>query len=81
MITAITCFYLVTRKPSRYVCLCYPALIIFSIVATGDHFWIDAILGADCCCRAELRLGDFERYHPTLPDSARLRLHLQPVGR
>ncbi len=81
LITAITCFYLVTRKPVRFAFLFYPGLIIFSIVATANHFWIDAILGA---LTAAVALGCawvIERYHPTLPDSARLRLHLRPVGR
>ena len=26
--------------------LLYPCLIVFSIVATANHFWLDAILGA-----------------------------------
>ena len=81
LIIAITCFYLVTRKPVRFALpAVLPGLIIFSIVATGNHFWIDAILGA---LTAAVALGCawvIERYHPTLPDSARLRLHLRPVG-
>jgi hypothetical protein len=80
LITAITCFYLVTRKPVRFAFLFYPALIVFSIVATANHFWIDAILGA---LTATVALGAawvIERFHPTLPDSARLRMHLRPVA-
>ncbi len=81
LITAITCFYLVTRKPVRFAFLFYPGLIIFSIVATANHFWIDAILGALTAAVALSCAWVIERYHPTLPDSARLRLHLRPVGR
>ena len=80
LITAITCFYLVTRKPWRYAFLFYPGLIVFSIVATANHFWIDAILGALTAAVALTAAWVIERYHPTLPDSARLRLHLRPVG-
>jgi hypothetical protein len=55
-------------------------LIVFSIVATGNHFWLDAVLGATT---AAVSLGVawlIESVHPTLPDSARRRLHLAPVG-
>ena len=30
----------------RVAWLLYPGLIMFSIVATANHFWLDAILGA-----------------------------------
>lgn len=79
IITGLTCFFLV-RRAYRYIWLFYPALIIFSIVATANHFWMDAILGA---CTAAIALSTawvIERYHPSLPDSARMRMHLRPVG-
>ena len=80
LITAITCFYLVTRKPVRFAFLFYPALIIFSIVATANHFWVDAMLGALTAAVALTTAWVIERFHPTLPDSARLRMHLRPVA-
>jgi len=78
LIIGTTCFFLVRRRALRVAWLFYPALIVFSIVATANHFWIDAILGAAV---AFLALGVawlIERYRPTLPPSARRRLHLDP---
>jgi len=79
ILTAVTCFYLVKSRPLRITWLFYPVLIVFSIVATGNHFWTDAVLGATT---AVISLGVawlIERYHPTLPDSARVRMHLEPA--
>ena len=59
------------RRPLRLTWLFYPCLIVFSIVATANHFWLDAILGA---CWPAVALGVawlIERYRPTLPRSAR----------
>jgi hypothetical protein len=53
---------------------------VFSIVATGNHFWLDAILGA---CLAGVAVGvawTIERFHPTLPASTRHRLRLDPAS-
>src|SRR5690242_19374199 len=46
LIIGTTCFLLVRRKALRVLWLFYPVLIVFSIVATGNHFWFDAFLGA-----------------------------------
>jgi membrane-associated phospholipid phosphatase len=76
LIIGTTCFFLVRRRALRVAWLFYPALIVFSIVATANHFWLDAILGAAV---AFLALGVawlIERRRPTLPPSARRRLHL-----
>ncbi|MGZ4430957.1 MAG: phosphatase PAP2 family protein [Gaiellales bacterium] len=78
LITGITCFYLVRRRALRITWLFYPALIVFSIVATANHFWLDAILGAVV---AGISLGIawlIERKRPTLPTSARRRLKIEP---
>ena len=80
LITAITCFYLVTRKPVRFAFLFYPALIIFSIVATANHFWSTPSSARLTAAVALTTAWVIERYHPTLPDSARLRMHLRPVA-
>lgn len=80
ILIAVSCFFLVRRMPLRIGWLFYPVLIVFSIVATGNHFWLDAVLGATT---AAVSLGVawlIESVHPTLPDSARRRLHLAPVG-
>jgi len=78
-LTAITCLLLVRRRLLKIVFALYPALIVFAIVATGNHFWFDAVTGASA---ALISLGAawlIERWHPTLPASARRRLHLQDV--
>jgi len=80
LIIGATCFFLVRRPAIRFIWLFYPCLIVFSIVATGNHFWLDAILGA---CLAGVALGvawTIERFHPTLPASARHRLRLDPAS-
>ena len=59
LIIGLSCFFLVRRRPLGIAWLFYPALIIFSIVATGNHFWLDAILGAGVAVIAFAdRLGD-----------------------
>ena len=80
LIIGASCFFLVRRPAVRLLWLFYPGLIVFSIVATGNHFWLDAILGA---CLAGVALGvawTIERFHPTLPASARHRLRLDPAS-
>ena len=55
-------------------------LIVFSIVATGNHFWTDAVLGAVV---ASIALGAawlIERRWPSLPESARKRLHIESAS-
>jgi PAP2 superfamily len=79
LITAVTCFFLVKRLPIRLTWLLYPALIVFSIVATGNHFWLDAVLGASTAVIALATAWLIESRHPTLPDSARRRMHLAPA--
>jgi hypothetical protein len=79
LITALTCFFLVKHMPLRITWLFYPALIVFSIVATANHFWLDAILGATTALVALAVAWLIERARPTLPNSARRRLRLAPV--
>jgi hypothetical protein len=80
LIIGTSCFFLVRRPAIRFLWLFYPCLIVFSIVATGNHFWLDAILGA---LLAGVALGvawTIERFHPTLPASARHRMRLDPAS-
>jgi hypothetical protein len=80
LIIGVSCFCLVRRRAVRYTWLLYPCLIVFSIVATANHFWLDAILGA---LLAATSLGIallFERWRPTLPQTTRRRLRLEPAA-
>jgi len=79
LIIGVSCFFLVRRTALRLTWLLYPCLIVFSIVATGNHFWFDAILGALLALVALAVAWTIERYHPTLPRSARQRLRLEPA--
>jgi hypothetical protein len=80
LIIGISCFFLVRSTAVRLTWLLYPCLIVFSIVATGNHFWFDAILGAALAAVALGVAWTIERFHPTLPSSARRRLHLDPAA-
>jgi hypothetical protein len=77
LIIGVTCFFLVRRRALRITWLFYPCLIVFSIVATANHFWLDAILGALLAAAALGIAWLIERRRPTLPPSARRRLHLE----
>jgi hypothetical protein len=79
LIIGVSCFFLVRRPALRYTWLLYPALIVFSIVATANHLWLDAILGALLACVALGVAWLIERLHPTLPASTRRRLHIEPA--
>jgi hypothetical protein len=76
LIIGVSCFFLVRRRALRFTWLLYPCLIVFSIVATANHFWLDAILGALLAVTSLGVAWLIERWRPTLPPSARRRLHL-----
>ncbi len=78
LIIGISCFFLVRRRPLRFTWLFYPCLIVFSIIATANHFWLDAILGGFLAAIALSVAWLIERWRPTLPHSARIRLRLEP---
>jgi hypothetical protein len=81
LIVGFSCYVLVRRRPIAVAWLLYPALITFSIVATANHFWADAILGACVAVIALAMAWLLERRRPTLPGPARRRLHLPPARR
>jgi PAP2 superfamily len=52
----------------------YPLLVFFVIVATGNHFWLDAAAGAAVACLAALAAGALARLRPAAwswPEAAR----------
>ena len=79
LIIGTSCFLLVRHTALRILWLFYPVLIVFSIVATGNHFWFDAFLGALLALAALGIAWVVERFHPTLPSSTRQRLRLEPA--
>jgi hypothetical protein len=81
LIIGLSCFFLVRRRPLRFTWLFYPCLIVFSIIATANHFWLDAILGGLLAAVALSAAWMIERYRPTLPRSARIRMRLEPGPR
>jgi hypothetical protein len=80
LVIGLTCFFLFRWMPIRVLALFYPALIVFSIVATGNHFWTDAVLGAIVATIATGAAWLVERRWPSLPESARRRLRIEPAG-
>jgi membrane-associated phospholipid phosphatase len=78
LVIGLTCYFLFRWLPARIAALFYPVLIVFSIVATGNHFWTDAVLGAVVASIAFGAAWLIERRWPTLPESARRRLHILP---
>ena len=75
----VTCFFLVRRMPVRVAWLLYPVLIVFSIVATGNHF-LDDRVGATTAVIALGAAWLIESWHPTLPTRRALRMHLAPIS-
>jgi hypothetical protein len=80
LIIGITCFFLVRTRVLRASWLLYPALIVFSIVATANHFWLDAVAGAIVAVMAVAAAWAIERRRPTLPPDTRRRLRLPVAG-
>ncbi len=46
LMVAVPAATLAKRKPSRILWCLYPPLVFFVIVATGNHYWFDAVAGA-----------------------------------
>ena len=44
----------------------YPLLVFFVIVATGNHFWLDAAAGAAVACLAALAARALARLRPAV---------------
>jgi hypothetical protein len=49
---------------SRTLWSAYPLLVLFVIVATGNHFWLDAAAGAAVACAAALAATALSRVRP-----------------
>ena len=46
LMIAIPAFFLVRSRVLKALWATYPAVVTFVVMATGNHFWLDAVLGA-----------------------------------
>jgi membrane-associated phospholipid phosphatase len=46
LMIAIPAFFLVRSRALKALWAAYPAVVTFVVMATGNHFWLDAVLGA-----------------------------------
>ena len=64
-----------SRLPAaRALWAAYPLLVLFVIVATGNHFWLDAAAGAAVACLAAVTAAQLARLRPAAwswPESTR----------
>ena len=55
---------LARRSLARVWWAAYPPLVLFAIVVTGNHFWLDAAAGAAVACVAAVAAGRLARARP-----------------
>jgi membrane-associated phospholipid phosphatase len=48
LIVGVTLAFIVRRKIFKVLWLLWPAWVWFSVMATGNHFWLDCLAGAGC---------------------------------
>jgi membrane-associated phospholipid phosphatase len=54
LILGVTAAVLVRRRWAKILWACYPLLMLYIVVATGNHFWFDGLVGAMCAGLAVL---------------------------
>jgi membrane-associated phospholipid phosphatase len=65
LMIAVPAVQLVRPRPLKVLWALYPLLVTFVVIATGNHFWIDAALGAIVAgCSALLAKAAFARARP-----------------
>jgi membrane-associated phospholipid phosphatase len=65
LMIAVPAVQLVRPRPLKLLWSFYPLLVTFVVIATGNHFWIDAVLGAIVAgCSALLAKAAFARARP-----------------
>jgi membrane-associated phospholipid phosphatase len=55
---------LVRPRPLKALFLCYPLLFTYVTIATGNHFWLDALFGAVAAALAAAIAFGLARLHP-----------------
>jgi membrane-associated phospholipid phosphatase len=48
LIVGVTASILARRRWAKVLWACYPLLMLYIVVATGNHFWFDGLVGAAC---------------------------------
>lgn len=64
LMVAVPAATLARRSAARYAWSAYPLLVFFVIVATGNHFWLDAAAGAGVACLAAVAASRLARLRP-----------------
>jgi PAP2 superfamily len=64
LMIAVPAMRLSRQSISRTLWSAYPLLVLFVIVATGNHFWLDAAAGAAVACLAALAARALARVRP-----------------
>jgi membrane-associated phospholipid phosphatase len=64
LMIAIPGALLVGHRLGRLAWLAYPPLVLFVIVATGNHFWFDALAGAVVAVAAAIAAAQLARLRP-----------------
>jgi hypothetical protein len=73
LMIAVPGMTLTRNLAARAAWTAYPLLVLFVIVVTGNHFWLDAAAGAAVACLAAIAAGQLARLRPAAwawPDEA-----------
>jgi len=54
LIVGITAAMVARRRWAKIAWACYPVLMLYIVVSTGNHFWFDGLVGASCAGLAAL---------------------------
>jgi hypothetical protein len=64
LMIAVPAAALAHSRAVRMLWSAYPPMIFFVIVATGNHFWFDAAVGAAVACAAAIAARYLARLRP-----------------
>ena len=64
LMIAVPGMTLTTNAAARTVWSAYPLIVLFVIVVTGNHFWLDAAAGAAVACLAAVTARQLARLRP-----------------
>jgi membrane-associated phospholipid phosphatase len=67
---------LVRRRPVKFLCMLWPLAVWFSVLATGNHFWLDVAAGTVVAALGALAVSAFETHR----GSWRIRRQVPPAS-